>query len=210
MNKAATASRNRILQEGVALVSRDGLAGVSIGGLAQQVGMSKSGLFAHFRSKDEVQIALLDRSAEIATAHVVAPAMAAEDGLPRLEALVRNWLGWATRAGLPGGCPVAAALFELDDVAGPVRDKVAALEAEWQGLLTRLVGEAVARGHLRADLDADQFVWELFGIYLSHHAHARFLRRPDADARAAMAFASLVNRSRPADRPERRPRRPAR
>lgn len=180
-------------------MSRDGLGGVSIGGLAEQVGMSKSGLFAHFRSKDEVQIALLDRSVELAAVHVLAPALAAPEGLPRLEALVRHWLGWAPRAGLPGGCPVAAALFELDDVEGPVRDKVAALEAEWRGLLLELVGRAVALGHLREDLDIEQFVWELSGLYLSHHVSVRFNRRPDADHRAATAFQALLDRSRPAD-----------
>ena len=180
------------------MVSRDGLEGVTIGGLAEQVGMSKSGLFAHFRSKDEVQIALLDRSAELAGVHVVAPAMAAPEGLPRLETLVRQWLGWAPRAGLPGGCPVAAALFELDDAVGPVRDRVAALEAEWHGLLLQLVTRAVELGHLRADLDPEQFVWELSGIYLSHHVAVRFNRRPDADQRAFAAFQSLLARSRPA------------
>lgn len=181
------------------MVSRDGLGGVSIGGLAEQVGMSKSGLFAHFRSKDEVQIALLERSAELGALHVITPALAAPEGLPRLEALVRQWLGWAPRAGLPGGCPVAAALFELDDAEGPVRDKVAALEAEWRGLLLQLVGRAVELGHLRGDLDAEQFVWELSGIYLSHHVSVRFNRRPDADERAARAVQGLIDRSRPAE-----------
>ena len=93
--------------------------------------------------------------------------MAEPEGLPRLEALVRNWFGWATRAGLPGGCPAAAAMFELDDVEGPVRDKVVAMEAEWRGLLEGLTRQAVELGHLRADLDVEQFVWELCGIYLS-------------------------------------------
>lgn len=181
----------------MAIISRDGLAGVSIGGLAEQVGMSKSGLFAHFRSKDEVQLALLDQAAALAAAHVVAPAMAAADGLPRLETLVRNWLGWAPRAGLPGGCPIAAALFELDDVQSPVRERVAVMEAEWRGMLTQLTASAVERGHLRAGLDVDQFVWELCGIYLSHHVTVRFIRLPDADARAATAFRSLVDRSLP-------------
>ncbi len=101
--------------------------------------MSKSGLFAHFRSKDEVQIALLRHTAEVANQHVVAPAMRAAEGLPRLKALITNWLGWSTKAGLRGGCPVAAALFELDDAEGPVRDQVAEMETHWRGLLTQMV-----------------------------------------------------------------------
>ena len=102
------------------MMSREGLAGVTLGQLEGQVGMSKSGVFAHFRSKDEVQIGLLEHMARFAAPHVVQPAMREPQGLPRLEALVRNWLGWSKRAGLPGGCPVAAGMFELDDAEGPV------------------------------------------------------------------------------------------
>ena len=179
------------------MMSESGLAGVTLGVLAEQVGMSKSGVFAHFRSKDEVQVALLDRMVAVAAEHVVEPALAEAEGLPRLEALVARWLGWSTRAGLRGGCPVAAALFELDDTEGPVRDKVAAMEAEWRGLLGGLVRRAVELGHLRGDLDPDQFVWELCGIYLSHHASRRFLRDPTADSRAGVAFRALLDRARP-------------
>ncbi len=178
-------------------MSQGGLAGVTIGQLADQVGMSKSGVFAHFRSKDEVQIGLLDHMAGFVAPRVVEPAMGEPEGLPRLEALVRNWLGWAPRAGLPGGCPVAAGMFELDDVPGPVRDKVAAMEAYWRGLLGQLVRQSVELGHLRDDLDVDQFVWELCGIYLSHHASSRFLRDPDSDSKAHLAFRSLIDRARP-------------
>ncbi len=98
---------------------------------------------------------------------------------------MRNWLGWASRAGLPGGCPVAAGLFEFDDVEGPVRDKILEMEAQWRGLLMQTVAEACSLGHLRSDLDAAQFVWELCGIYLSHHTAQRFLKSPDADRRGA-------------------------
>lgn len=127
--------------------------------------------------------------------------MTAEAGLPRLEALVHNWLGWARRAGLPGGCPVAAGLFEFDDVEGAVREKILEMESEWRGLLNLLVRQAIGQGHLREDLDIDQFVWELCGIYLSHHAAHRFLRAADADIRADTAFKALVARALPpADR----------
>src|SRR6202043_3191128 len=103
----AVSTRERILEQGLALMSQAGLSGVTLGVLATRVGMSKSGLFAHFRSKEEVQIGLLDYMAEFATEQVVAPAMKVEDGLPRLKTLVAKWFGWTRRAGLPGGCPVA-------------------------------------------------------------------------------------------------------
>jgi AcrR family transcriptional regulator len=176
-------------------MSQSGLGGVTLGVLADQVGMSKSGLFAHFRSKEDVQVELLTHMAEFATAHVVAPSMTADEGLPRLRALVRNWFGWAQRAGLPGGCPVAAGLFEFDDIEGRVRDKILEMESEWRRLLTELVQRAADLGHLSRDLDVDQFVWELCGIYLSHHAAHRFLRAADADRRATTAFQALVARA---------------
>ena len=176
-------------------MSQNGLNGVTLGVLADQVGMSKSGLFAHFKSKEEVQIGLLEHMAEFSRTHVVAPAMAAGEGLPRLQALIANWFGWTKRAGLPGGCPVAAGMFEFDDVEGPVRDWIVARESEWTGLLAQLVKEAIARGHLKPDLDAKQFVWELCGIYLAHHTSYRFVKSPDADKRANAALASLFERS---------------
>jgi AcrR family transcriptional regulator len=140
---------------------------------ADQVGMSKSGLFAHFGSKEQVQISLLEHDTEVAAAHIIAPSMKEPEGLPRLKALVKNWLGWTSRAGLPGGCPVAAAVFEFDDIEGPVRNKILEMETEWLGLLTKTVKEASSLGHFRADLDAAQFVWELCGIYLGHHVAQR-------------------------------------
>ena len=178
-------------------MSQSGLTGVTLGVLADQVGMSKSGLFAHFRSKEDVQIELLSHMAEFAMAHVVEPSMKVGEGLPRLQALVRNWFGWAQRAGLPGGCPVAAGLFEFDDVEGRVRNKILEMEGQWRLTLTELVQRAVELGHLRRDLDVDQFVWDLCGIYLGHHAAHRFLRSADADRRAQTAFQALVDRAIP-------------
>ena len=206
MRLPATSTRERILRQGLALMSQSGLAAVTLGVLADRVGMSKSGLFAHFRSKEAVQIELLTHMAEIARERVVEPSMKAAEGLPRLRALVRNWLGWAQRAGLPGGCPVAAGLFEFDDIEGLVRNKILEMEREWRGLLAELARRAVELGHFRHDLDVDQFVWELCGIYLSHHAAYRFLRAADAHRRAHTAFDALVERA-TAPSVQRRPRR---
>ena len=181
-------------------MSQAGLSGVTLGVLADQAGISKSGLFAHFRSKEDVQIELLTHTAEFAAQHVVQPAMMAGEGLPRLQAVVGNWFGWAQRAGLPGGCPVAAGLFEFDDVEGRVRNKILELEGSWRRFLIGLVRRAVELGHLRHDLDVDQFVWELCGIYLGHHAAHRFLRAADADSRAQTAFQALLERAMPPSR----------
>lgn len=195
MKNAAVTTRDRILYQGLALMSQAGLSGVTLGVLADRVGMSKSGLFAHFRSKEQVQIELLEYMVQFAAARIVEPAMTADVGLPRLQALVDNWFGWAQRAGLPGGCPVAAGLFEFDDIEGTVRNKILEMESQWRNLLTLLVQGAIDCGHLRQDLDVEQFVWELCGIYLSHHAAYRFLRTTDADRRAKTAFQALLERA---------------
>jgi AcrR family transcriptional regulator len=192
-----SSTRERILDCGANLLSKSGLSGVTVGALAEQTGMSKSGLFAHFGSKDQIQLCLLDRTGEIAGRHVVAPTMRAPEGLPRLKALVKNWLGWTKQAGLEGGCPVAAGLFELDDVEGPVRDRLLKMEKTWRDFLGQQVRQAIDLGHLKREIDVEQFVWELCGIYLSHHASIRFVRDSRADERAETAFEALLQRALP-------------
>jgi AcrR family transcriptional regulator len=194
MSTKGEITRSRLLAIGVNTISVEGLTGLTLGGLAAEAGVSKSGLFAHFTSKEDLQLGILDEAVRLAGAQVVAPAMHVEPGLPRLRAVVENWLGWSTRCGLRGGCPMAAALFELDDLSGAIREAVVARESAWRGFLTGLVREAVKRGHLPNTVDVDQFVWELFGIYLSHHTSSRFLRDPKARDRAIRAFAALVRR----------------
>jgi hypothetical protein len=129
---------------------------------------------------------------EFAAECVIRPSRLADEGLPQRLALVRNWLGWAQRAGLPVGCPVAAGLFEFDDIEGAVRSKILEMESSFRGILVALVLRALELGHLRSDLDVEQFVWELCGTYLSHHAAHRFLRSADADQRAQTAFDALL------------------
>ena len=108
----ANATRERLLSLGLDAISVGGFSGVSLGELADAAGMSKSGLFAHFQSKERLQLDLLESMEQMAAAYIVGPAFAAPAGLPRLRAVVENWLGWSVRAGLRGGCPVAAALLD--------------------------------------------------------------------------------------------------
>ncbi len=197
MKSETTPTRERILRSGLDLMSQTGISGVTLSLLAEEASMSKSGLFAHFRSKEALQIALLGRMAEVAVAHVVLPAMDMPEGLPRLEAVVGRWLGWTQQVGLRGGCPVAAATFELDDVEGAVREHVLTMDSDWRSFLAELVRAAVSQEHLRSDLDVDQFVWELYGIYLSHHISYRFVRDLAADVRADTALKALIRRALP-------------
>lgn len=190
-------TKAKILHIGVDQLSVSGLAGVTVGQLANASALSKSGLFAHFKSKEQLQIELLSEVARIAELTIVEPAMKADQGLSRLRAVVELWFGWSRRAGLQGGCPLAAALFELDDDVGDVRDHAAQLTVRWRNLLTMLVGESLTAGHLSAATDVAQFIWELNGIYLNHHVSTRFFREKEADARATYAFEALIARHRP-------------
>jgi AcrR family transcriptional regulator len=204
-------TKNRIVAEGLGLLTRSGFSGVTLGVLAAQTGLSKSGLFAHFGSKAEVQLRLLDEAAQVNKSTVVEPAIRTTNGLARLRAVFDRWLGWTEKAGIGGGCPVAGGFFELDDAPDddPVRQRLVAMEAEWRAFLTQLVRGAVKTGELRAGLDVDQFVWELCGIYLNHHVSYRFIHDPHATKRAHAAFDELVNRSLPSSKakPARRRRR---
>jgi AcrR family transcriptional regulator len=197
MSKKQANTSEKLLDFGVRLMSQEGLTGVTLGRLAQHAGISKSGVFAHFSSKAEVEIALLDYVEKFSAPLVLEPTFREPPGLRRFHALVRNWFGWAGRAGLPGGCPIAAAMFELDDVESPVRDKVLQMEERFRALLASIVSEAVQLGELRADVDVEQFVWELCGIYLSHHVSSRFVRHPKSDERAQTAVNALLARALP-------------
>jgi AcrR family transcriptional regulator len=152
-------TKERILAEGADLLSRNGFGGVTLGLLSQKTGMSKSGLFAHFKSKDEVQLALLEETTRIGFLSFVQPAMQNAPGLARLRAVVQGWLGWTEKAGLAGGCPVAAGMFEFDDApeSDLIRQRLFSMEERWRGQLTQLVNEVVTSGEFKRDLDGDPF-----------------------------------------------------
>lgn len=177
------------------MVSRNGIGDVTIGSLAEEIGMSKSGLFAHFGSKENLQLALLEESSRLFQAGVIAPIMAREPGLQRVVALFEFWFGWTTTVGLKGGCPVAAAMFEFDDNPSPIREEIVRIDELWRGMMTSLVQETVDRGQFRANLDCQQFVWELCGIYLCFHVSSRFAKDSEARQRAQTAFYALVERA---------------
>lgn len=158
--------------------------------------MSKSGLFAHFASKEDLQIAMLDFAAERFGEKVVVPALATRRGLPRLKAAFGHWLDWAERAALPGGCLFYAAAAELDDRPGPVRDRLVELQNEWFAALRRIIGTAVEEGDLEPRLDVDQFVAEMWGILLNHRFAGRLMRDRLADQRARKSFERLIQRHR--------------
>jgi AcrR family transcriptional regulator len=185
-------TRQAILDEAFSMASCVGVGGLSIGSLAERAHMSKSGLFAHFGSKEELQLAVLRESQQRFADVVVRPALRLPRGLARLRAMVLNWLDWTRSANLPGGCVINAAAAEFDDQPGPLRDEVRNALQALRRTLAETVAKAVAVGELRADTDIDQFVFELNGIYQVTQQSRRLFDDPDADRRALLAFDRLV------------------
>lgn len=169
-----------------------GLGSLSIGVLAERTHMSKSGLFAHFGSKEELQLAVLRESQQRFAEVVVRPALRLPRGLARLRAIVVNWLDWTRTCNLPGGCVINAAAAEFDDQPGPLRDEVRNGLLALRRTLAETVTKAVATGELRADTDVEQFVFELNGIYQVTQQSRRLLNDLDADRRALAAFDRLI------------------
>ena len=187
-------TRAYVLAQGLDLASELGLEALTIGTLAARAGLSKSGLYAHFSSKEDLQCQVLDAGAERFIVEVMTPAIAEPRGLPRIEAIQHLWMRWETEV-LPGGCPFIAAASDYDDREGPVRDRAVAHIGRWLEGVERAASIAVDEGHFRADLDVGQYAFELWSTVLAYQQFARLLRRPDADARARTAFAGLNARA---------------
>jgi AcrR family transcriptional regulator len=184
-----------ILERGTELASELGLSGVTIGILSESLGLSKSGLFAHFKSKDALDAALLDHTAVRFVDAVIRPALLEPRGEPRLRRLFALMVDWPLRSGLPGGCPMIAAAGELDDRPGLARDVLVGHQKDWLDTLANLARAAVREGHFKRDMSPEQFAFELNGIQLAHHQSARLLRDSEADRRAHRAFEALLERA---------------
>lgn len=185
-------TRVRIVDRAWRLASRDGLSGLSLGKLADELGLSKSGLFAHFGSKEELELEVLKAAQEGFVEEVVRPALKAARGVPRLRKLFRNWQAWMTDPGRPGGCLFLAASAELDDGNGRQRDFLVAAQSSLLATLAKAARIAVEERQLRADLDCEQFAFEMLGIAFAYNHAKRLLRDPKADQRARVAFDRLL------------------
>jgi len=173
-------TRQSILDRAVDLASLHGLQGLTIGGLAEELGMSKSGLFAHFGSKEELQIATIEAAAERYINEIFKNAIQEPRGYPRLLAICTSWLSYIRRGVFPGGCFFAAASFEFDSRPGPVRDRVRALMDDWMRALERAIRMAKDEGHLKDDVDPAQLAFELNSLFFG--ANFSFYLRDDQQA----------------------------
>ena len=186
-------TRNDILDTALLRALQVGLEGLSIGPLAADVGMSKSGLFANFGSKEGLQVAVLEHAATQFVDGTVRPALSAPRGEPRVRALFVAWLDWAERGvSRSGGCLFSQTAWEYDDRPGPVRDRLSQILGDWVGALARAADIARQQGHFRVDLDPDSFAQHLHGLQLAFHLHARLFRDPAARRRAEQGFEILL------------------
>jgi AcrR family transcriptional regulator len=190
------ATKLAVLDEAAELASRVGLGGLTIGSLAAATELSKSGLYAHFASKEALQVEVLQRARDRFTDAVMRPALATARGEPRLRAIFERWIAWQSE-GLAGGCLFVDAASEFDDQEGPVRDELVRAERDKAESIAIVVGTAVSEGHFRDDVDVGQFAYELEGIILAHHHARRLMRDRRAGERAHLAFDRLVESCRP-------------
>ncbi len=172
------------------MASKVGLEGISIGELAKATGMSKSGLFAHFQSKENLQIEILNFAAQRFAENVVIPALMKEAGTPRIRALVDNWIEWGSR--LTGGCIFVSASTEFSDRPGKVRDCLLRQQEEWVESLSRIALSAVNAGDFREDIDTNQFAFDLYSLLLGFHYYDRLLHDTQTKARQEKALEKLL------------------
>ena len=185
-------TRAAILAAAVQQASESGFESLTIGSLAEKTGLSKSGLFAHFGSKLELQIAALDEASRLFTEGVMMPAMKAPRGLKRVQAIFDGWIHWPQRASLPGGCPIDAATREYQHQPGTMRDAIVDRQRTLGREIGKAVKMAVETGELRADTDCSQVTFEMFGIILASYRTDLMLGVEEANRRAVVAFDRLI------------------
>jgi AcrR family transcriptional regulator len=181
-------TRNSILEVAAALATEEGLDPLSIGRLAEATQMSKSGLFAHFGSKEELQLATVEHAAKLFVAEVIDPARSAPKGLPRVWALCDHMIGYAERQVFPGGCFFAATSFEFNNRPGPVRDRIEEMIRSWLSYLEHAVEQAQEAGELDAKVSAREIAFQLDAFAQASNAQYQLFRDPQVfdDARRAV------------------------
>ncbi len=184
-------TRAAILEVALNLASRDGLEGLTIGLLADKMNMSKSGVFAHFGSREDLQSEVLKLYHANFEREVFFPSIKEARGLPRLQAMYARWIKRVT-VEIASGCIYISGAVEYDDRPGPIREELASMVRAWQQALLRCVLQTIAIGDLKADTDPHQVVFEMYGLILALHHDARFLRMPGSVNRAQAGFDRLI------------------
>lgn len=184
-------TRAAILDVALELASRDGLEGLTIGLLADRMNMSKSGVFAHFGSREDLQLEVLKLYHHRFEQEVFYPSVQEPRGLPRLTSMFTRWITQVS-VEITSGCIYISGAVEYDDRPGPIRDELVAMVRAWQGAMLRCVKQTIEVGDLKPDTDAGQLVYEMYGLILALHHDARFLRMPGSVDRAKAGFERLL------------------
>ncbi len=190
MEKGAT-TKQAILDAGLKMATQLSLESVTIGHLAKTTQMSKSGLFAHFQSKENLQIGILQHAGELFAERVVIPALMAKAGIPRIKALVNNWIKWSSK--MTGGCIFVSSSTEFTSRPGKVRDFILEQQEAWLDSLRRIARSAIRVGDFRKDIDCDQFAFDLYSLLLGFHLYDRMLNHEDTKKRQDVALNRLLD-----------------
>ena len=185
-------TKGKILEKAASLASVCGLEDMSIGKLAKATGLSKSGLFAHFNSKENLQTQVVQWAAEMFTKQVMRPAFNEPRGIPRIRAIFENWKNWIEGDSLPGGCVMIASSTEFDDKPGAVRDEIVSMMNDLLDSLTRTARIAIEEGHFKSDADPRQFAFEFESLLHGYHLLQRLLKDPEARERSDLALERLL------------------
>jgi AcrR family transcriptional regulator len=185
-------TRAAILDMALEIASKHGIEGLTIGVLAEKMEMSKSGVFAHFGSREDLQIAVVKLYHARFELEVFYPSVEEAQGLPRLRSMFTLWLERLSQE-IAAGCIYISGAVEYDDRQGPIREELVSMVLAWQGALLRAVKQAIQCQHLRSDVDAQQIVYEMYGLVLALHHDARFLRKPGSIERAQQGFERVID-----------------
>jgi AcrR family transcriptional regulator len=184
-------TKHIVLEAGLDMASQLGLECVTIGNLAKATNLSKSGLFAHFHSKENLQIEILNHAALLFSEGVIVPALKTKAGIPRIRALVDNWIQWSSE--LTGGCIFVSASTDFSDRPGKVRDLLLHQQKQWIDCLRRIAQSAVQTGDFRPDIDFDQFAFDLYSLLLGFHLYYKLLDDAESKKHQETALVRLLN-----------------
>lgn len=183
-------TKHTILDAGLKMATQLSLESVTIGNLAKTTRMSKSGLFAHFQSKENLQVEILKHAGQLFAEGVIIPALMEEAGVPRIKALVDNWISWSTR--MTGGCIFVSSSTEFSERPGKVRDFIMTQQESWIDSLRRIARSAIRVGDFRENIDCDQFAFEMYSLLLGFHYYDKLLSSEETRKRQAIALEKLL------------------
>ena len=183
-------TKNDIIQKGLEMASHLSLEALTFGELAKEMKMSKSGLFAHFQSKENLQLDILNYAAQQFAEEVILPSLKVERGIPRIKAIVNKWIKWGSRLG--GGCIFVDSTTEFNDRPGNIQNLLFAQQKRWVDILRKIGESAVKSGDLKPDCDCEQFAFDLYSLILGYYYYDQLIKDPKIDERVQKSFMQFL------------------